>query len=86
MLADRVNDCDVIVLDLGLVAGFAKEAGSGVRVRRELRQHQLDGDLAPQSQVEGPVHDPHASTAELAIEHVPLLKQSLVRKGCRSLF
>jgi hypothetical protein len=70
VVADVQDGGDVVVLDPGLRAGLADEPRLRLLVGGELREHDLQRDLALEPRVLGPVHRPHAPAAEFAEQHV----------------
>jgi len=63
LAANIVERADMGVGELGDGAGFALEAGVGLRVRRQVRGQHLDGDVAAKAGVAGPVNLPHPAGA-----------------------
>ena len=70
MLADVEDLDDVGVLELGDGLGLGQEAGGGLAAGVPAGQDHLQGDGAVESDLAGPVDDPHAAAAQLALDPV----------------
>ena len=70
VVADRVDDDDVRVVELRRGARLALEAVFHAVVESQLRQHDFDGHLAVEPQVVREVHGGHATASELAADLV----------------
>ena len=62
---DVVDGDDVGVLECGGGAGLLLESAAALRVGQAVRWEDLQGDVAVQTRVMGPVHDAHAALADL---------------------
>ena len=65
VFADLVDGADARVVQRGRDAGFAPHAIDGVRMIGEVGGQQLQRDGAMEPDVLGPIHDAHATAAEL---------------------
>ena len=61
---ESVDRADVRMIERGEEAGFAREAGTTLGVRCEVRRQDLDGDVAPQLAVARAIDLAHAARAE----------------------
>src|SRR5262249_24212687 len=55
---------DVRVIQCGEEAPFAFESRETLRIASELRRQQFQGDVAPETRIEGPIYVAHAATAQ----------------------
>ena len=64
-LVELVDGDDVLVAELGGVAGLAAETLQGVGLRRHVRRQDLQGHLALEHGVDGLVDRPHAAGGDV---------------------
>jgi hypothetical protein len=79
-----VDRADVRVLERGRGARLALEPLERLRVRGNVLGEELQGDLAPESQVLGAVNDAHAAAAELLDD--PVTGDRLADHGTKTTF